>query len=63
MTDIEPLWTIEEVSAYLRVPVATLYQWRTRNYNGPRGGRAGRYVRYKASEVIAWFEAQQQDAA
>lgn len=62
MIDVEPLWTIEEVSAYLRVPVATLYQWRTRNY-GPRGGRAGRYVRYKAAEVIAWFEVQQQDAA
>lgn len=62
MMEVEPLWTIEEVSAYLRVPVATLYQWRTRNY-GPPGGRAGRYVRYKAAEVIAWFEAQQQDAA
>ncbi|MDX6239753.1 MAG: hypothetical protein QOG10_4568 [Kribbellaceae bacterium] len=30
----EPLWGVEEVSAYLGVPVRTLYQWRTKNY-GP----------------------------
>lgn len=26
MTDSESLWTIEEVAAFLRVPVATIYQ-------------------------------------
>lgn len=53
-----PLWTIEEVSAYLRVPVNTLYQWRTRNY-GPPGAKVGRYVRYDPADVVAWFEVQQ----
>jgi hypothetical protein len=29
-TTVDSLWTIEDVSAYLRVPVDTLYQWRHR---------------------------------
>jgi hypothetical protein len=27
---VDPLWTIHDVSAYLAVPVGTLYQWRHR---------------------------------
>ncbi|WP_329474996.1 helix-turn-helix domain-containing protein [Kribbella sp. NBC_01484] len=26
--DVKPLWTIEDVSTYLGVPVKTLYGWR-----------------------------------
>jgi hypothetical protein len=37
---VEPLWTVEQVSAYLGVPVATLYQWRYRR-TGPRAARVG----------------------
>lgn len=54
-SDLDPLWSIEDVSAYLGVPVNTLYQWRTRDY-GPKGGRVGRYIRYRASEVVAWYD-------
>ncbi|MFC0622433.1 helix-turn-helix transcriptional regulator [Kribbella deserti] len=51
----EPLWGVEEVSIYLGVPVRTLYQWRTKNY-GPPGERIGRHLRYKATDVVAWFD-------
>lgn len=49
------LWTVEDVSEYLGIPVSTLYDWRTRGY-GPPGKRVGKYLRYKAEDVIAWFE-------
>lgn len=49
------LWTIEDVSAFLRVPVKTLYQWRTKKY-GPKGKRIGRYVRYRTEDVISWLD-------
>ncbi|MER7588300.1 helix-turn-helix domain-containing protein [Micromonospora sp. NPDC127501] len=51
---IEPLWTVEEVSAYLGVPVATLYQWRHRRV-GPPASRVGRHLRYDAADVRAWL--------
>jgi excisionase family DNA binding protein len=49
----DPLWDLDEVSAYLKVPKRTLYRWRTHNY-GPRGIRVGRHVRYRQSAVIEW---------
>ncbi|MFI7079435.1 helix-turn-helix transcriptional regulator [Micromonospora sp. NPDC049903] len=42
-TTPEPLWRIDDVSAYLRFPVQTLYQWRTRKY-GPPAARVGRHL-------------------
>ena len=54
MTDCETTWTAEEVSAYLKVSVKTLYYWRFRGY-GPKGKRVGRHLRYKPSEVMTWF--------
>lgn len=54
---IEPLWTVDEVSAFLGVPVATLYQWRYRRV-GPRASRVGRHLRYNPSDVRAWVEGQ-----
>lgn len=35
------------------VPIATVYQWRTKNY-GPAGIRIGRHVRYKLADVERW---------
>jgi hypothetical protein len=51
---MEPLWGIEDVSKYLRIPVQTLYKWRNTNY-GPRGRKIGKYVRYEPQDVRAWF--------
>ena len=54
--DTDPLWDVDQVAAFLKVPKRTLYRWRTLGY-GPRGRRVGRHIRYRASEVISWFEA------
>ncbi|GAA3588951.1 helix-turn-helix domain-containing protein [Kribbella ginsengisoli] len=54
MAEVEGLWDVEQVAAYLKVPVATLYQWRTKNY-GPPGQRVGRHLRYSPQDVIDWF--------
>lgn len=54
---VVPLWSIEEASAFLGVPVSTLYQWRHRRI-GPPSYRVGRYVRYDAASVRAWLDAQ-----
>ncbi|MDG4774077.1 helix-turn-helix domain-containing protein [Solwaraspora sp. WMMD792] len=51
---IEPLWTVQEVSTYLRVPQSTLYQWRYLR-TGPRASRVGRHLRYDPADVRAWL--------
>lgn len=56
-TTIEPLWSVEDVSAFLGVPVATLYQWRYRRC-GPRAYRVGRHLRYDPADVRAWLNKQ-----
>ena len=47
------LWSVEDVSYYLGVPISTLYQWRCAG-QGPRSRRIGRYLRYIPSDVKAW---------
>jgi len=62
---IEPLWTAEDVSEFLGVPVSTLYQWRYRRI-GPRAARVGRQVLYVfaetfgpgTQEAMGWFDQQ-----
>jgi excisionase family DNA binding protein len=55
MNDHDQLMTIDEVGAYMQVPVKTLYDWRHRGI-GPPGMRVGRHVRYRRSDVDAWLE-------
>jgi excisionase family DNA binding protein len=50
-----PLLTVDEVSAYLRVPAQTIYKWRTRG-DGPPGYKYGKYVRYRTEDVREWLE-------
>ena len=52
---IAPLWTVQDVSEYLRVPVQTLYSWRSHG-SGPPARRVGKYLRYRPDEVVAWLE-------
>ena len=47
------LWTVEDVSAYLGVPVKTLYQWKWRG-EGPPVHKIGRHLRYDPRAVQAW---------
>jgi excisionase family DNA binding protein len=48
------LWSVEEVSYYLGVPVGTLYSWRAQR-RGPACRRIGRFLRYRPEDVTAWF--------
>jgi excisionase family DNA binding protein len=50
---LDPLWTIQDVSVYLAVPVGTLYQWRHRG-EGPPAIRLGRHLRYDPDSVRRW---------
>ncbi|KUL25080.1 helix-turn-helix transcriptional regulator [Actinoplanes awajinensis] len=53
-TPIEGLWTIDDVSAFLRVPTATLYQWR-HHRAGPPAFKVGRHLRYDPAAVRTWL--------
>lgn len=53
----ERLLSAREVADWLGIPVATLYGWRHQG-KGPRGARVGKYLRYRSTDVVAWFEAQ-----
>ncbi len=50
------LWTVQDVSDYLGVPVKTLYRWRTTG-QGPTARRVGKHLRYRPDDVEAWFDA------
>ncbi|MBE3014232.1 helix-turn-helix domain-containing protein [Microbispora sp. NEAU-D428] len=52
------MWSIEEVSRFLGIPVGTLYQWRHRRV-GPRGRRIGKHLRYLPEDVYAWVREQE----
>jgi hypothetical protein len=51
---MEPLWTVHQVSEFLRIPVQTLYGWRYQGI-GPRAHRCGRHLRYDPAEVRRWL--------
>jgi hypothetical protein len=48
------LWSVDEVSYYLGVPIGTLYSWRVQR-RGPACRRIGRFLRYRPEDVTAWF--------
>lgn len=51
----ERLHDIDEVSAWLKIPRGTLYNWNYRGV-GPRVTKVGQAVRYRRSDVLAWLE-------
>lgn len=53
-----PLASIEDVSAYLGIPIASLYQWRYLN-KGPRAAKVGRHLRYRWADVNEWLDKQE----
>ncbi|MET8048784.1 helix-turn-helix domain-containing protein [Streptosporangium sp. NPDC005286] len=57
MTRDDSLWGVAEASRFLRVPVATLYQWRHLG-TGPESHKVGRHVRYLPEDVVAWVRRQ-----
>lgn len=56
IVSFERLWTVEEVSDYLGIPVKTLYQWKWRG-EGPPVRKIGRHLRYDPAKLRAWVEA------
>ncbi|TVT46736.1 helix-turn-helix domain-containing protein [Amycolatopsis rhizosphaerae] len=55
LRSIDRLWTVEDVSAYLGVPVKTLYQWKWRG-EGPPVRKVGRHLRYDPAKLRAWLD-------
>jgi excisionase family DNA binding protein len=48
--------TIDEAAAYLAIPKATLYTWRTRRVGfGPRAVKMGSCLRYRRADLDAWI--------
>lgn len=62
ITCVQPLphdvLTIDELSEFIQVPVATIRRWRVKGY-GPRAALMQKELRYVREDVIAWlrFEA------
>ncbi len=54
---VERLWTIDDVSAFLQVPTATIYQWRHHRV-GPPAFKVGRLLRYDPEAVRSWLTGQ-----
>ncbi|HZD24135.1 MAG TPA: helix-turn-helix domain-containing protein [Acidimicrobiia bacterium] len=54
MSVLDPLLSVQDLAAYLDLPVATLYAWRYRGL-GPSGFRVGRHIRYRQSDVDRWI--------
>ena len=57
---IEELWSIQDVSRYLQIPVKTLYRWRGQGH-GPKARRLGKHLRYNPEDVRVWFESRGAD--
>jgi excisionase family DNA binding protein len=55
LTQARSLLSPNELSAYLGVPLATIYRWRSR-HEGPPGIRVGRHVRYRLGDVEHWLD-------
>jgi predicted DNA-binding transcriptional regulator AlpA len=51
----QTLHTPESLSAFLGVPVATLYRWRTTG-DGPPALKIGRHLRYRPRDVERWLD-------
>jgi excisionase family DNA binding protein len=54
MHDLDRLLSVEELAAYLDIPVATIYAWRYRR-QGPPGFRVGRHLRFRREDVERWI--------
>ncbi|HEY1324725.1 MAG TPA: helix-turn-helix domain-containing protein [Streptosporangiaceae bacterium] len=51
--------TLVEIAEDLKVPVATVYQWRSRG-DAPVGHKFGRHVRVRRGDYEAWLMARRE---
>jgi excisionase family DNA binding protein len=62
MGDLPGLNSSDELASYLRVPVDTIYRWKTAG-TGPRAIRVGKRTYYRTSDVQAWLDEHADDGA
>lgn len=53
MEQDDRLANVQELAAYLRVPVKTLYAWRYHK-TGPPALRVGKHLRYRWADINRW---------
>ncbi|WOO97806.1 helix-turn-helix transcriptional regulator [Micrococcus terreus] len=49
--------TPSDLAERIGIPLQTIYRWRSEG-KGPRGFRAGKYVRFRLEDVEAWEQEQ-----
>lgn len=54
MEKLDRLLSVEDLAAYLGVPLATIYAWRYRR-QGPPGFRVGRHLRFREKDIEVWI--------
>ena len=52
-TELDQLWNVADVAAFLGVPKKTIYSWRTAG-KGPKGFRVGKHLRWHPRTVFEW---------
>jgi excisionase family DNA binding protein len=61
-THVADEWlTLQEIAADLKVPLATVYQWRSSG-DGPEGHRLGRHTRVRRRDYETWLAARRDGA-
>ncbi len=48
---------VDDLAAELKVPVRTIYAWRTKG-RGPRAATFGKHLRFRRADVDAWIDSQ-----
>ncbi|MDR6868161.1 excisionase family DNA binding protein [Microbacterium resistens] len=61
LTELPDIATRPQVSEYTQVSVPTLARWAMEG-KGPRVTKFGALARYRKADVLAWIEAQAQEA-
>ncbi|MFD1148075.1 helix-turn-helix transcriptional regulator [Saccharothrix hoggarensis] len=60
--EFDRLWGVDDLSAFLGVPVHTIRGWRSKNY-GPPARKVGKHLRWDPEKVREWFNGLGQNAA
>jgi DNA-binding transcriptional MerR regulator len=55
ISSIHRLWTVQDLSEFLGIPVDTIRGWRTKKY-GPTARKIGKHLRYDPAEVRRWLD-------
>jgi len=54
MTEMDEFWTAEEVSAYLRIPLSTIYKL-AQDKVLP-GFKVGKHLRFRREKILDWIK-------